>query len=77
MNQLIKEIVQDFERKKVEFIPSQVDSSFKIDLYWFNICLKNLIEKYLAIELSDLTVDRRLDKMCIVQLNYQLLQITK
>ncbi len=38
--------------------------------------LKQLLDKYLAINLSDLPANRR-DDVSIVQLNYQLLQITK
>lgn len=43
INAFFKEIVEDFD-VEIKFNPLAVDTSFSIEPYWMNICIRNLIE---------------------------------
>lgn len=47
MNALLLDLIDPYADRGVEFVPSSFDRGFKVDLYWFNVCLKNLIENAL------------------------------
>jgi hypothetical protein len=47
INGLISDLVHDYIEKGVQIIPSKSDHSFYLDVYWFDICVKNLIENAL------------------------------
>ena len=47
VNMLVADMIDDYIEKGVKFKPSARDFSFSIDVYWFSICLKNLIENAL------------------------------
>lgn len=44
INNLILEMLQSFNEKDFRFTPCKNDFSLYLDSYWFNICLKNLVE---------------------------------
>lgn len=44
VNHLIQEMLHSYDHKDIIFSPLQVDQAFKTDLYWLNICLRNLVE---------------------------------
>ncbi len=47
VNDLITDMIDDYIAKGVEFIPAAKDRAFSLDVYWFSICVKNLIENAL------------------------------
>jgi signal transduction histidine kinase len=47
INELIIDLAHDYVQKGVELQAPLKDSSFYLDVYWFDICLKNLIENAL------------------------------
>lgn len=44
INQLISEMLEAYIGKNIAFSPLEIDISLRLDAYWLNICLKNLIE---------------------------------
>lgn len=44
VNSLIAEMLDIYKEKKIGFQPLPIDQSIVVDVYWLNICLKNLIE---------------------------------
>lgn len=48
VNQLMSDIVEDYHGKDVRFYPLKDDQEINLDFYWFQICLKNIIENALA-----------------------------
>lgn len=47
VNELIIDMIHDYTEKGVGFISSPVDGPFKMDVYWYGICVKNLLENAL------------------------------
>jgi hypothetical protein len=47
VNELIRHILEDYQIHNIEFIPLVTDHSISLDVYWFSVCLKNLIENAL------------------------------
>ncbi|MBC7428376.1 MAG: DUF3404 domain-containing protein [Bacteriovorax sp.] len=47
VNALVRDMIDDFILKGVVFVPARIDQSFMLDIYWFSICVKNLIENAL------------------------------
>lgn len=47
INELVSDMLDDYLKMGVLFIPAKVDREFKLDVYWFNICVKNLVENAL------------------------------
>lgn len=47
INDLMYDMLEDYLNKGVVFIPAELDQEFKLDVYWFNICVKNLVENAL------------------------------
>jgi len=47
VNELIIDMIHDYTEKGVGFIASPNDGPFKMDVYWFGICVKNLLENAL------------------------------
>ena len=47
VNELIIDMIHDYTEKGVGFIASPIDGPFKMDVYWFGICVKNLLENAL------------------------------
>lgn len=47
VNELIMDLLHDYLAKGVKAIPSNLDHSFFLDVYWFDICIKNLVENAL------------------------------
>lgn len=43
-NDLIGRILEDYKNQNIVFLPLASDQSVVLDIYWFSICLKNLIE---------------------------------
>jgi hypothetical protein len=43
-NELLAELLAPYTEKGVQFLPASSDSEFSVDLYWLNVCLKNLVE---------------------------------
>lgn len=56
INELILDLVHDFLEKGVKALPSKIDSAFSLDVYWFDICVKNLIENALYHGASPISV---------------------
>ena len=44
LNLLVSDITEDYIQKGVQFAPAEKDQPFELDVYWFSICVKNLIE---------------------------------
>ena len=40
-------MIHDYIEKGVGYVASPIDGSFKMDVYWFGICVKNLLENAL------------------------------
>jgi signal transduction histidine kinase len=47
INELVRDMIDDYINKGVIFIPAKNDKSFSLDVYWFSICVKNLVENSL------------------------------
>lgn len=47
VNELLLEMIHDYALKGVQSIPAVSDHSFNLDVYWFGICVKNLLENAL------------------------------
>lgn len=47
VNELIIDMIHDYTEKGVGFVTSPVDGPFKMDVYWYGICVKNLLENAL------------------------------
>lgn len=47
VNELIIDMIHEYTEKGVGFIASPKDGAFKMDVYWFGICVKNLLENAL------------------------------
>lgn len=47
INDLVLDMIDDYLEKGVTFIPSREDQEFSLDVYWFSICVKNLVENAL------------------------------
>lgn len=47
VNELLSDMLEDYLAKGVQLIPATKDQSFSIDVYWFSICVKNLVENAL------------------------------
>lgn len=47
VNELIIDMIHDYTEKGVGFIASPVDGPFRMDVYWYGICVKNLLENAL------------------------------
>lgn len=44
VNELVRDMIDDYIQKGVVLLPANHDHSFSLDVYWYSICLKNLIE---------------------------------
>lgn len=44
LNEFVESMVIDYEERGLELILPKEDRSFKLDTYWFGICVKNLVE---------------------------------
>jgi two-component sensor histidine kinase len=47
VNELIIDMIHDYTEKGVGYVASLKDGPFKMDVYWFGICVKNLLENAL------------------------------
>lgn len=47
LNELVENMLNDYLDKGIIFIPLVKDRSFNLDIYWFGICVKNLVENAL------------------------------
>ena len=47
VNELIIYLIHNYTEKGIGYIASPVDGSFKMDVYWYGICVKNLLENAL------------------------------
>lgn len=47
VNDLIIDMIHDYTEKGVSYIASTKDGPFKMDVYWYGICVKNLLENAL------------------------------
>jgi signal transduction histidine kinase len=47
VNDLLMDMVHDYLEKGVRCIPAARDAAFDLDVYWFGICVKNLLENAL------------------------------
>ena len=47
INELMENMLADYEEKGVKVILPSPDRSFSLDVYWFGICVKNLLENAL------------------------------
>ncbi|TDP50284.1 histidine kinase/DNA gyrase B/HSP90-like ATPase [Bacteriovorax stolpii] len=47
INELVESMLADYEEKGVKVILPEVDRTFSLDVYWFGICVKNLLENAL------------------------------
>lgn len=58
LNELVSEMLETFySGKNIEFSPLSEDQSIVVDVYWLNICLKNLIENALGHGLPPVKVE--------------------
>lgn len=44
VNELLARILEDYKDHRIAFRPLALDQSISLDIYWFSICLKNIIE---------------------------------
>ncbi len=47
INEFFSDILDDYDKSSINFSPLKTDEAISLDGYWFNICLKNLIENAL------------------------------
>jgi signal transduction histidine kinase len=47
VNELIIDMIHDYTEKGVGFKASPTDGPFRMDVYWYGICVKNLLENAL------------------------------
>lgn len=47
INELVENMLLDYTEKGVKLILPEIDRSFNLDVYWFGICVKNLVENAL------------------------------
>jgi hypothetical protein len=61
LNELVRDMIDNYTMRGVKFIPAVNDQEFTLDVYWFSICIKNLIENALLHGKSPVTVELIVD----------------
>lgn len=62
INDFLADIALDYKDKDLKFISLIKDQSISTDIYWFRMCLKNLIENAFAYGLKPVTMKARFEK---------------
>lgn len=62
INEFLADIALDYKDQDLKFISASADQSVSLDIYWFRMCLKNLIENAISYGVKPVTMKALIEK---------------